>query len=69
MSDLDIRVGDKIRFDYGEGNRNNRLYHVRAIVDDQYVLRHWSRSKRRWIYTIESLYFFQLSVQYLTIER
>jgi hypothetical protein len=35
-----------------------QIVHVRAIVDDQYVVRHWSERKRRWIYTVEPIYYF-----------
>lgn len=39
--------GDQVRM-------AGKLYHVRAVVDDDYlVLRWWSRHKRHWVYTVE----------------
>ena len=69
METLELRVGDKVRLYYGEGNPNNRLYHVRAIVDGMYVLRHWGYRKRQWIYTVESPLYFQVEPQRFSVER
>lgn len=39
--------GDKVRM-------AGKLYHVRAIVDEDYlVLRWWSKHKKHWVYTVE----------------
>lgn len=68
---MELKVGDKLRFDYGDGNINNHVAHVRAIVDgDQVVVRVWS-PRRGWGYLVvyrESLVFAQ-RVGVLTVER
>ena len=33
-----IKVGSKLTIFFGEGNINNCVYHVRAIVDDDYFV-------------------------------
>ena len=43
-------VGTEIRIVYG--NHNDRLYHVRGIVDDNIVVRHWQHSRKRWVYEV-----------------
>lgn len=53
MNPIDYRPGMRLRFDYGPGNTDNRLYHVRAVVDDSYVVvRSWYRERRRWHYSV-----------------
>ncbi len=45
------------------------LWHVRAIVDGEYIVyRVWSRSRRRWQYRIKDLIFFHLCWQDGTLE-
>jgi len=63
MPDLDelIKPGSKLYIDYGEGNRNNRIIHIRAIVDEEWVVsRTWWKSKRRWHYVIEHILGFEM---------
>lgn len=65
-----IEVGDTLRFFYQEGNPNNRTVHVRAIVDDDYiVIRQWSRRRQRWIYTVEDRLYFEISQAHLVKVR
>jgi len=57
----DIQPGRSFREDWGEGNPNNRVIHIRAIVDDDYyVYRCWSKSKQRWIYNVDSVIWFRM---------
>jgi len=59
-----IKKGDTIRFFYGQkGNPNNRLVHVRAIVDGQFVIRKWRREKGWWSYSIESPFYLRMSIE------
>ena len=63
MPDLDelIKPGSKLYIDYGEGNRNNRLIHIRAIVDDEWVVsRRWLKHKRRWHYEVEDIFWYEM---------
>ena len=51
-----LQPGKTLRLFYNAKNVNNRLMHVRAVVDDsQIVYRVWSH-KRGWVYQIESRY-------------
>lgn len=57
------RPGTRVRFDYGPGNPNNRLCHIRAVVDDDYiVLRLWS-PRRGWLYFVESRDYLDLTIE------
>ena len=39
---------------HNRGNPNNKLYHVRGVVDCWgIVVRTWWKQKRRWHYTVE----------------
>ncbi len=59
-------VGKKYRIFYGEGNRNNKVVHIRAIIDNDYfVFRQWFYSKRRWEYFIEHYCFFECNAEYI----
>jgi hypothetical protein len=66
-----VCVGAKLRIDFGGNNPNNRLEHVRAIVDDDHVVtRWWSRRRRQWIYKVEHILWYELLLNdgYLTVE-
>jgi hypothetical protein len=55
-----LKQGEKYRIFYSEGNHNNKTVHIRAIVDNsQVVFKWWSRSKQRWIYKVEDMYYFK----------
>lgn len=57
-----IQPCQKWRIYYQKGNMNNRLLHVRAIVDDdQIVVRFWHRL--RWVYRLDNIWDFYYSVQ------
>lgn len=53
---LDLLVpGSRVRVFYSEGNVNNCIRHIRAVVDDQVVFRVWSVRKQTWRYHVEPL--------------
>lgn len=55
-----IEIGDIFQLNYGPDNAHNRTIHVRAIVDDYWVVvRSWSKRRRRWNYTLQDLSFFE----------
>jgi hypothetical protein len=55
-----LQPGQKIRVFYGEGNINNEIRHIRAIVDDDFIVyRVWSKRKG-WMYRISHKYDFEL---------
>jgi hypothetical protein len=61
-SKLEIRIGGKYRIHYpdaesGRPNVNNKIIHVRGIVDGQIVFRWWCPVKR-WTYQIEDIHYF-----------
>jgi len=51
-----LKVGDKIRRFYFEGNANNRLFHYRGTVDGQVIVRWWSKYRQCWKYEILNEY-------------
>ena len=56
-----LQPGKKIRLYFCKDNVNNAILHVRAIIDDEYVVvRIWSHRKRRWIYKIDWFYIYEL---------
>jgi len=68
--ELDLKVGDKLRFFYQEGNINNCLYHVRGIVDETcIVVRWWAKNKKRWEYKVMERHFIDISREHVTIEK
>ena len=50
-------VGDSFRMDYGQGNRANKLIHVRAIVDGEYIVYRYRRGFE-WVYKMTDPTFF-----------
>jgi hypothetical protein len=52
--------GATIRWFWGEGNPNNKLVHIRAIVDDEWVVYRWWSRRKGWRYKIEWAYWFWL---------
>ena len=56
-----LKPGNKLRLFFDEGNINNKRIHIRAIIDDDYVVyKIWSRRKQIWYYQVEYIYFFKL---------
>ena len=57
-----VKVGQTWRLHYNEGNRNNALLHIRAIVDEEYiVVRVWHNAQ--WKYRLETVSSFIASSQ------
>lgn len=46
--------GASFRVNYGRGNPNNRLFHVRGEVDGRAIVRTWRTDKVSWRYEIWS---------------
>lgn len=62
MPDYLPAVGDSFRLDYGKGNRHNKLIHIRAIIDDEYIVyRYWYASD--WIYKMTDPTFFEVGME------
>jgi hypothetical protein len=52
-----LAPGVALRLDYGPDNVNNKIRHIRAIVDDdEVVYRVWSYRRQRWAYQVEDRY-------------
>lgn len=47
-----VPVNAKVRLHYGADHVGNRLFHVRAHVDDRLVVRRWSRRWKSWEYEV-----------------
>jgi hypothetical protein len=47
------------RLYYSEDNINNRLWHIRGTVDDQIIIRIWSKHKQGWWYGSVDDWWFQ----------
>ena len=57
----ELKVGSKVRENYGKNHSGNKLFHVRAIVDEtRVVMRRWSKSKQDWHYVIENEIYFHV---------
>ena len=52
LDDL-LQPGQSFHIFYYKGNPNNRLVHVRGIVDDQIVTRSWGYHRCRWLYGVD----------------
>lgn len=59
-----LQPGNKVRV-YGHPRKSkNTLFHIRAVVDEEYVVyKVWSRRKQYWVYGVEHIYFFYLHWQ------
>lgn len=58
-----IKPGMQLKVCYDEKNINNRLMHIRAIVDErQFVFCVWS-PRKGWIYMVESNFYFELRIR------
>ena len=56
-----IKPGNSIQIYFNENNPNNRLIHIRAIVDERYVVfRTWSKHKQDWMYEIHPIIHFEV---------
>lgn len=56
-----IQPGKKVKQFYQAGNINNATLHIRALVDNEYVvIRQWSKSRQSWCYKVEHITMFEL---------
>ena len=59
-----LQPGISFREFYGENNPNTRRVHIRAIVDEEYIVfRVWSWRKGRWYYYTEHCSYFTLRLR------
>ncbi len=59
-----LQPGKAVRIFYNEGNINNQIRHIRAIVDDEYVVyrvRHYG--KQNWSYRVRGMHRFQVTFE------
>lgn len=57
---MKLNLHQEYRLIYGETSPNNRLLSIRAIIDDDIVIyRWWSRPKKRWVYEVKTLKWFE----------
>jgi len=67
-----MSVGNSVRAFWGKNNPHNKLMHIRAVIDDDWIVyRWWSYHRRSWQYEIDWIYRFYLAHKYdvLTITR
>lgn len=63
-SEVEVVMGASYRTCYGpDPNPNNRLYHIRGIVDDQVAVRTWVPRKQCWSYSFVPHYYFLQCLQ------
>ena len=56
-----LQPGKKVKLFFYEGNLNNELRHIRAIIDGEYIVyKVWWPHKQYWHYKIEWIYSFVL---------
>lgn len=56
-----LQPGVKLRRFYGKGHPSNALFHIRAIVDEDWVVFcQWVPRKQSWAYRVEYRYLFDL---------
>jgi hypothetical protein len=56
-----VKVGNKLKVFYNEGNSNNETIHIRGIIDkDQVIVRKWINHCKDWKYRIEWIYWFEI---------
>lgn len=58
MGKMELKIGHKYKIFYSEGNLNNKTIHIRGIVDGQYVVCKWRKTKKYYRYFVESPYYF-----------
>jgi len=59
-----IRPGHRVSVFYGPGNINNETRHIRAIIDDDWIVyRVWSPARKSWRYSVSWLYEYQLGME------
>ena len=70
LLEMNIQVGKKYRLFYGKGHPMNKLMHIRAIVDKEYIVFRWyGKHKQWWHYQIECRFFFELNMKNNTLKE
>lgn len=60
----DLKIGYQYNFFWNDGNPNNRIMHLRGIVDsDVYIFCQWRKSKKYWSYKVESAGFLEMLIK------
>ncbi len=57
-----LQPGKKIRVFYNENNINNQIRHIRAIIDEEYIVYRVYR-RRSWYYRVVDRYDFELKYE------
>lgn len=56
-----VEICKKYKIFWNENNVNNKIIHVRAIVDgDQVVYKEYWKSKKRWVYFVKEMQWFDM---------
>ena len=61
-----IKPNVKIKLFFNENNINNKIIHIRSIVDEEYVAFRVYSKRKGWIYKIEHITWFEVHSEYLT---
>lgn len=64
-----VKPGATLRLFWGEGHPGNRLIHIRAIVDDEYVVYRWWSRRNGWLYKIEWGHWFEMVENNITLVK
>lgn len=62
LADRILSPGATVRIFFNEGNRNNKLIHIRGVIDCEYVVYRWWSLSKGWVYEMETLYYFYLLI-------
>jgi hypothetical protein len=59
-----LQPGTRLRVKYRHPDSETETYHIRAIVDENFVVsRIWSKRNKRWVYRVDHWYFFELTLK------
>lgn len=64
--DYTPKVNTKLKLYYRENNINNKIIHIRAIVDNGYFVYKCYNKTKGWIYKVEPFLFLKLNAEFLT---
>ncbi len=58
---MKFKKGEKYRIFFDDNNPNNKVIHIRAIVDKEYIVcKQWFKRKKMWRYSVEHIYYLEL---------
>lgn len=63
----DLKPNTKVRLFYNENNINNKIIHIREIVDGEYIVFKIYNKRKGWIYKIEHICWFEINIESLTL--